>query len=117
MANANSGARAAFVPRTVAAIERGSAALVSRFAAPLRSLADRTLGFVDRTVGVRLLAARGPLVSPFAPAPSRAAALAPSALTFPVPWYPSAAELAGRGVHRAGPPPVAAATARPTIPT
>src|SRR4051812_34675299 len=70
----------AFIPRTVSAAERSVSTLVSRFAEPVRALGARTLGFVDRLMGPRLLA----MSTPAAATPQAAG---PSGLVWPVPWY------------------------------
>src|SRR5262249_18713441 len=59
MPNPGSRSSIGFVPRTLLAVERGAGALVSRFAAPVRSVGMRALGLVDRLLGVRLLAQTG----------------------------------------------------------
>src|SRR5437762_7663661 len=76
----NGSAASAFIPGTVASVERGVSALVSRFAAPVRALGARTLSFVDRIIGSHLAP-----VEQAAPGPR--AARGAGHLLMPVPWY------------------------------
>ena len=80
--SAPSGASAAFVPRTVLAIERAADAIVGRQAAPVRSIGRNLLGFVDRLLGPRLLWAAASASTMGARGSS-----VPEIGVLPIPWY------------------------------
>src|SRR5579859_6216751 len=80
----------AFSSRSIAAVERATGALVSRFAEPVRQIGVRTLGFVDRMLGERVFGLVQPLVPvsegyvyarPWYEVPRQAAAARPRAAT------------------------------------
>lgn len=71
----------AFVPGGARAAERGAASVVSRFAAPVRALGSRTLGFVDRFFSTRLAFLQ------YGSAHHRPFGQGSIGLLFPIPWY------------------------------
>ena len=70
-----------FVPASIGVVERGAASIVSRFTRPVQALGARTLGFVDRLVGMRLLSLDE---APTDRAPRRTYG---GGFAVPVPWY------------------------------
>ena len=83
MANGNGRGHAVFLPSAARAGERASSAIVGRLAAPVAAIGSRVLGFVDRLLGPRLLAATA--ANPWT---QRAQASA-TGTSWAVPWYES----------------------------